>query len=412
VLFNFLFFFYALLYFPYLILTGRYYKGYGCRFGFFPQEMQGIFKSVPSSIWIHAVSVGEIMAIMPLISALRSRYPKETLVVTVTTKTGYELAQNKLSQLAIVIPSPLDFTWTVARFVHLIKPKIYVAAETEIWPNLFNYLSKRNVPIAIINGRISDRSLGRYLAIKGVLGGILQKVSLFGMQSGLDAERIKQMGAPEAKVVTTGNIKFDDVKAEEKPLGIVLPSDRLLWVAGSTHPGEEEIVLDVWKNHKSICGLMIAPRHIERTESILHLIQDKGFKAVRFSQLGQAPFENDTVVVVDTIGHLRSLYAHASFVFVGKSLCVGGGHNIIEPAMYAKPIVIGPLMENFRDITALFKAQEAILQVTDPLELEREVGRLVTQGGLREQLGQKALQVVKQNQGAIERTLGLLKGWL
>ena len=208
--FNLLFFIYALVYLPYLLLTGRWYKDYGCRLGFFSPQLKALLKG-KSSIWIHAVSVGEIMAITPLVAQIKVRFPKEPIVITVTTKTGYALAQSKLDQSAVVMPSPLDFSWVAAYFVRLIKPKIYIAAETEIWPNLFNSLSQKNVPIVIINGRISDVSFGRYKAIRCILQGTLKKVSLFCMQSDTDAKRIVELGAPVDKVLTVGNIKFDNL---------------------------------------------------------------------------------------------------------------------------------------------------------------------------------------------------------
>ncbi len=411
-LFNFVFFVYALGYLPYLFLTGRWYKGYGCRLGFFPFRLKACLYAV-SSVWIHAVSVGEIMAVTGLVSKIKSRWPSYTIVVTTTTKTGYELAQSKLKDKAIVIPSPLDFSWVASSFVRLINPKIYLAAETEIWPNLFHCLYRRKIPIVITNGRVSDVSYGRYKAIRVLLRKTIEKVSFFCMQSDTDAARIIELGADKDKILTVGNIKFDELPSHQEIL-VQLPilKDRPVWVAGSTHPGEEEIVLRVFAKHRDSWGLVIAPRHVDRSEQIVGLVQSRGFKAVRFSQLSPSQDTKDTVIVVDTIGHLCALYAQASLVFVGKSLCVGGGHNIIEPAFYAKPVIIGPYMQNFRDVTALFKTQGAIVQVKDELEFEGQVARLIGDEHLRTQLGQKAYAVVKANQGSTERTLKILEKWL
>jgi 3-deoxy-D-manno-octulosonic-acid transferase len=356
--------------------------------------------------------MGEILAISSLVTKIKSQYPQHRIVVTVTTKTGYEMAQKKWSEDVIVIPSPLDFTWVVEGFVRLIKPRLYIVAETEIWPNLYNYLHKHNVPIVIVNGRISDVSFGRYKIIKSFLKNVLNKVSLFLMQSDLDASRIIELGALKDKTFNVGNVKFDDLSLVQEKNDLLIPPDRLLWIAGSTHPGEEDIVLNTYNHYKNSCSLIIAPRHVERSEQIIKLIQSKGLKAVRFSQVSFSTWTQDTVIVVDTIGHLRSLYAKASFVFVGKSLCIGGGHNIIEPAVYAKPIIIGPKMENFRDITALFKAKGAVIQVSNTQEFEQEVGRLIQDKSLRNQLGQQALAVVQSNQGALDRTFNILKKWL
>ncbi len=413
--FNILFFIYSIFYFPYLILTHRFYKGYGCRLGFFPRELTNQLEGC-CTVWIHAVSVGEVMAISNFISQIQTRWPTQKIVLTTTTKTGYELACSKLSAKVIVIPSPLDFTWVVSAFMRLIKPRIYIAAETEIWPNLFDCLKKNNVPIMIINGRISDVSYGRYQMIKGVLKGTLEKVWLFCMQSEIDANRIRELGAPQDKVVVLGNIKFDELPVGTQQRSI-LKFDRPLWIAGSTHSGEEEIVLDAFILYQKTWTLAIAPRHIERTNEIIAIVESKGLKALRYSQLIATeqcaiPTMDNTVIVIDTIGHLRFLYEQASLVFVGKSLCVGGGHNVLEPAFYAKPIVIGPLMENFRDITALFKSKQALVQVKDSQEFKIEIARLMGDEHLRRQLGERALSVVVANQGATDRILERLTVWL
>ncbi len=367
-------------------------------------------------MWIHAVSVGEVMAISNFISQIQARWPAQKIVLTTTTRTGYELACSKLASKVIVIPSPLDFTWVVSAFMRLIKPRIYIAAETEIWPNLFDCLKKNNVPIMIINGRISDVSYGRYQMIKGVLRSTLEKVWLFCMQSEIDANRIRELGAPRDKVVVLGNIKFDELPVGTQQRSIP-KFDRPLWIAGSTHSGEEEIVLDAFISYQKTWALAIAPRHIERTNEIIAIVESKGFKALRYSQFIATeqcaiPTMDNTVIVIDTIGHLRFLYEQASLVFVGKSLCVGGGHNVLEPAFYAKPIIIGPLMENFRDITALFKSKQALVQVKDSQEFKIEIARLMGDEYLRRQLGERALSVVVANQGATDRILERLSVWL
>jgi 3-deoxy-D-manno-octulosonic-acid transferase len=414
--FNIIFFIYALFYFPYLLLTGRWYKDYGCRLGIFPYLLS-LRIGQESKVWIHAVSVGEVMAISSLIGEIKSRWPKHTIVLTVTTKTGYELARKKLCQQLIIIPSPLDFTWVVSYFVRTIKPKIYISAETEIWPNLYNCLHQHAVPIVMINGRISDKSFGRYMAVKFLFETVLRKVSYFSMQSQLDVTRIIELGAPKDRVSSLGNIKFDDVSVTlDENIDLPYSKGLLLWIAGSTHPGEEEILLNTFQNYRSVCALIIAPRHVERSEELMILVKSKGFKAVRYSQLMTETLNSDTVIIIDTIGHLKALYAKASFVFVGKSLCVGGGQNIIDPAFYGKPIIVGPMMENFRDITSLFKAQGAIIQIEDVEEYKQQfvdqVGRLVRDENLRIQMGQQAMAVVKANQGALLRTITLLEKWL
>ncbi len=410
-LYDFIFFIYAVVYLPYLLVTQRAYAGYAMRFGFFPPAIKQKM-GAGSNIWVHAVSVREVAVIEGLIRGLQKQYPDYQIVATVTTKSGYELAQQRLAGKAIVIPSPLDFSFVDHRFIRLINPKIYIVAETEIWPNLFRALHQRRVPIVLINGRISDGSFGRYQAVRPLLKGVLNQVSAFCMQSQRDADRIKTLGAPTGKVNVVGNVKFDDLTpapARDLPFA----KEDLLWIAGSTHPGEEAIVLDVYKKISAKhprWRLVLAPRHIERAEEVIALVEQQGFKVVRFSRIGE--YVPNAVIVVDTIGQLRSLYALASMVFVGKSLCVGGGHNIIEPAYYAKPVVVGPMMANFYDIMNNFKQGQGVIQATDMLDFERIVLDLAGDDNKRKEAGRRAKAVIDHNQGATQRTVGLIGKYL
>lgn len=412
ILFDLIYFLYCLIYLPYLLLTRRWHQDFGQRFGFFAKNLEVKIAS-QENVWIHAVSVGEVMAIEGFIAAFKRARPDLNIVLTVTTKTGYELAKARLAKEITVIASPLDFSWVVEAFVQMIKPRAYIVAETEIWPNLFSCLFKQKVPIAIINGRISDRSLGRYQMIKAVLKPVLGQVSIFAMQSEMDKERIIDLGAPLQRVFYVGNIKFDGaaiVTKEQQPDLFKVPDP--VWVAGSTHPGEEKIVL---KAHKQLCKkypawqLIIAPRHIERIDDVVTLVREAGLKEVLFSSLKGKPIPKDHVCVVDTIGHLRQLYALAQIVFVGKSLCVGGGHNVIEPGIYGKAIIVGPMTENFRDIIKAFRAYQAIIQVKDAEEFTHVLLQLAGDPAQRHALGVRAKETIIKNQGAIKRTLDLVQ---
>jgi len=381
------------------------------RFGLFSPQIKEQMKA-KANIWVHAVSVGEVMLLDGFISQLRKDHPSYQVVVTVTTKTGYELACKRLKDKALVIPSPIDFSFVAGIFVSLIAPKMYIAVETEIWPNLYRQLSLRRIPLGVINGRISDNSFGRYKTIRFLLKGILDQVSVWCMQSKRDAERIIELGAQASRVIVTGNIKFDELPKASDPSGsnFISSNDEFWWVAGSTHPGEDEIVLDVYSKiikDDPKWRLVIVPRHIERAPQIIELITQRGLKAIKFVEIASSPAapRNDTIIVVDTIGQLRSLYAKASLVFVGKSLCVGGGQNIIEPAFYGKPIVIGPRFENFRDIVACFKEANAIVQVEDALTFETAIRALCADPSKRENLGGAAKKVIAANQGATRRSL-------
>jgi 3-deoxy-D-manno-octulosonic-acid transferase len=410
-LYDLIFLLYALIYLPYLLLTKRAYPGFGMRFGLFFGPLKKQIKS-KANIWLHAVSVGEVMVIEGFIDQLRKNYPAHQLIVTATTKTGYMLACQHLQDKALVIPSPIDFSFVAGFFVSLINPKMYIAVETEIWPNLYRNLYLKKIPLVVINGRISDNSFGRYKAIRFLLKGILNQVSVWCMQSKGDAKRIMELGAQASRVVVTGNLKFDQYSLSPDASFANIPStDSLWWVAGSTHPGEEGIVLDVYEKivkHNPQWRLVIAPRHIERVPQIIELIARRNLKAVKFSQLASKSSGMDAVIVVDTIGQLRSLYSLASLVFVGKSLCVGGGHNVIEPAFYGKAIVIGPKTENFRDIIACFKDGNAIVQVEDVRTFESAIIALCADQSKRDILGLAARQVIAANQGATKRSLEYL----
>ena len=412
-LYDIIFFAYALVYLPYLVLTRRWYPGFGMRFGFFPSALKEEMARA-ANIWVHAVSVGEVAAVAGLIRRLKAQYPRHGIVCSVTTKTGYRLARTQLADVALVIPAPLDFSVTAAAFTRVIRPVAYIAAETELWPNLFRRLAKENVPIVIVNGRISDRSFGRYQAAQFFLKDALRDVRAFCMQSDTDAKRIMALGADPARVRVVGNIKFeDDGNGSTPETPRVFPADQQVWIAGSTHPGEEAIVLAVYRKMRDAglpWRLAIVPRHVERAGEVMGLIRQNGFEGRMFSQIMQgSSWTVGDVLVVDTIGHLRGLYAQASLVFMGKSLRVGGGQNVIEPAFFAKAVIVGPMMENFRDILACFKEEGAIVQVKDDDEFAEAVLALARDEGRRAVMGQKAAAVIAGNKGALERTLACVR---
>jgi 3-deoxy-D-manno-octulosonic-acid transferase len=395
---------YAVVYLPYLLLTRRAYKGFAMRLGLFSPQVREQIKG-KANIWLHAVSVGEVMVLDGFIDRLKKSYPAYQLIVTVTTKTGYALACERLKAKAVVVPSPLDFSFVANGFVSLIAPTMYIAVETEIWPNLYRQLFRHRIPLAVINGRISEASFGRYKAISFLLKGILSQVSAWCMQGARDAQRIRELGAETSRVTVTGNLKFDDLP---KAGDLTIPSffnqeesgKSLWWVAGSTHPGEEEIVMDVYSKiiqDDPRWKLVIVPRHIERASQIRELGVRRGIK---------------DLIVVDTIGQLRSLYSIASLVFVGKSLCVGGGQNIIEPAFYGKAIIVGPRCANFRDVVACFKDADAIVQVDDVHMFEKAVRALAADPIRRAKLGAAAKAVITVNQGASQRSLERLAEFL
>lgn len=412
IVYNFLLFVYVVLYLPVLVMSGKWHSGFAQRFGSFSEDLKAKVRH-SRNIWIHAVSVGEVTAVAGLIRGLKEEHRDHQIILTTSTKTGHALAVEKLSDCAVVLWSPLDFTAAVNSFVRLIQPKVYVVAETEIWPNLFTCLHRAGVPILLINGRISDNSYGRYLKIRNLIQTYLGYVTALCMQSDQDVERIIAIGAPKDKVINMGNVKFDDLPAPSSfgPEDFGFQPDQQFFIAGSTHPGEEEILLDIFekiKNKFPLLRLVIAPRHIERADNIQKLIEERGFHALRFSKVGAGPRYADAVVILDTIGHLRSFYAMGTLVFVGKSLTVQGGHNIIEPAFFSKPVIVGPHMQNFRDVVLAFKKDNAIIQVQNPKEFESAVIELLGNPQKMAELGQKAKAVIAREQGATARGMELI----
>ncbi len=416
-IFDLIFIIYAFLYLPYLLVTRRLYQGFAMRFGFIPTTLKERITQKPN-VWLHAVSVGEVLMMEGFLNQLMKEFPQYQIVVTVTTKAGYALAQQRLACKTIVLPSPLDMSLIVRRFIDLIRPKIYVAAETEIWPNLLMALEKRHIPAAIINGRISDNSLGRYQMIRALLKPVLATVDMAGMQSQLDATRIRALGAHPQSVKVLGNIKFDDIALGGELVKLSdygFYGDVLLLIAGSIHPGEEEIMIDVYKElHEKDARwrLVLAPRHIERVGDICQRVKVEGLSAQCLSSVNPTQQFHHKVLVVDTIGHLRSLYALADIVFVGKSLCVGGGHNIIEPAIYGKPVIVGPMMQNFRDIMRCFRELNGVIEVKDKTDFKVRVMELADSSALRQQWGKRARSIIDRHQGASQRTVDALRQYL
>ncbi len=415
ILFDLLFLIYAIFYLPILILRGKWHGGFKERAGFFSPELKKAL-AAGKNIWIHAVSVGEVVAIDGILRGLQTAHPEKRVVLSVTTKTGYALAQVKYPQGIILLRSPLDFSLTVHAFVKAIRPMIYIAAETELWPNLFRELDRHAVPIMVINGRISDVAYPRYRFVRGILESMLKRVKIFCMQSTLDAERIIVLGAPQERVCMVGNIKFDQVSQTT----VVISKDGnffdqdLILLGGSTHSGEEDILLGIFQQLRGAypyLRLILAPRHPERSAAIAEMVRKRGLVPVLFSER-RSLCTQDQVLIIDTIGQLLKFYAMATVVFVGKSLTVRGGHNIIEPALFEKPILIGPHMQNFRDIARIFIEKGAVMQVEDGQALKKAVQELLDKPRLREDLGRKAGDVVRKNCGATERTLELVQGIL
>ena len=367
------------------------------------------------SIWIHAVSVGEVLAARPLVPALRERFPGHRIFLSTTTVTGNEVAKKSIRGLDGLFFAPFDFPHAVRRALEVVNPALLLLVETELWPNLIHEASRRGARVALVNGRISPRSFPRYKRLGRFLSRVLSEIDLFLMQGEAHAERIRAMAAPPERVRVTGNLKFDAVEAGRPPerLARLIQSGppRPLWVAGSTVEGEEPLVLAAFhrvRERVPNARLLVAPRHPERFAEAQRLVESAGFRCERRSGLGPGGWSNGAVLLLDTLGELAHVYALASVVFVGGSLVAAGGHNILEPAVAGKPVLVGPHMENFQEIADTFRAEGAIVQVASADELGREVADLLLDEPRRRELGERARGLVGRNRGAVGRTTDAL----
>ena len=335
-------------------------------------------------------------------------------MITTVTETGARVVRERFGTVAAHRFFPLDLPWAMRRAVRTLDPALFVCMETELWPNALRAFAARGVPVMIANGRISDRSWRRYRLVRGLMRAILADVRIFAMQSQEDARRIIALGAEPGRVFVTGNLKNE---APPDPPGAADGWRRLLglragqrsWIAGSTHRGEEAVVLAAHRAAVAECpdlALVLAPRHPERTEEVLGVVRGAGLAAVRRSEL---PCEREpgAVVVLDSVGELAALYSVGDVVFVGGSLVPLGGHNLLEAAIRRKPVLSGPHTHNFRDATALLEAAGAAVVVHGPEDLGRELRRLLADPALRTKMGDAGYEAVAARQGAVRETLDL-----
>jgi len=410
------FFIFSLFYLPTLVFKGKLHKDFLERFGKYDKAKRDALAQAKDAIWIQAVSVGEVALCRDFVPLLKARFPGRTIIFSTITKTGNDLAKKIFAKDAIVIYFPLDFSFIVKKVIKLIRPKAYVMVETEIWPNFLKEIERRAIAAILINGRISDRSFGKYKIVKQFLRKILRNMNALCMQSKVDAGRVIELGARHERVKVTGNMKFD-VQAKMAPvigdnirreLGMG-EADELL-VAGSTHEGEEETIIAAFKDLVEkfpTLKLLIAPRHIERVDRVEEIIKRFGFDPIRLSNLS-GPWTLATgpkVYILDTIGRLSDFYSIAAVVFIGGSLIKHGGQNPIEPAIYEKPVVFGYHMFNFKKITEAFLAKGAAIRIDNSDELGPVLYNLFADKNKRLELGRAAKAVVIENQGATEKNL-------
>jgi 3-deoxy-D-manno-octulosonic-acid transferase len=403
---------------PYFLVEAvshrKYLRNFAQRLGFLKASE---YASASGGIWIHAVSVGEVLAALPLIQALHRRLTDFPLVVSTTTATGHDLANQKLLGIARTLYFPLDWNFAVRRSLNQIQPKLVLITETEIWPNFLRECRRRGVSVLLINGRISDRSIRRYRRIGWFMKRVLGYFNYCFMQSQADLDRIRSLGAVAETSEVCGNLKYDlrpvervKERAENYRRLLRLTDAAFLVAAGSTMKGEEILVLSAFRRLKEKSPnavLLLAPRHPERFAEVEQLLRQQSVRFVKRSDLNsdgppdtQGPAE---VILLDSMGELATLYALAEAVFIGGSLVATGGHNPLEPALHKKVVLFGPYMTNFREMAADFLQEGAAVQVQDQNALAEKLVELYQHPTLRREIGERGFQMVTRNRGATDR---------
>lgn len=406
-------------YFLYQALAhGKYLEGLRQRLG----KLQS-FGKYPT-IWLHCVSVGETQAARPLVDRLRKEFPDHSLVISTITRTGQKLAHDVFAREAdSVFYFPFDWRWCVRRALRAVNPSVVLLMETELWPNFLRECSAREIPVALVNGRISRQSYRRYAWVKVFLSRVLESLSIAVMQSEADAQRLRSLGMSSERIRTAGNLKFDaqavpsagEKTAEIRDRFSLNPGSPLI-LAASTHAPEEKIILESFKQVRAqqSVRLMLAPRHPERFAEVASLIQGSGLSWTRRTNASGAGDGDAAVILLDTIGELPATYALASVVFVGGSIVDRGGHNVLEPATAGVPVVTGAHTHNFHAIVDLLNEAGAIIQLP-PVEgdaastkLAKVLNELLANPQHRRELAERAKQLIAINQGAAERTIKLI----
>jgi len=364
----------------------------------------------PKVIWFHAVSVGEAEAVFPLVEYVLERYPSIPVLVTTTTPTGSARVKTTLLDKVLHVYLPYDLPGCVDRFLSQFTPVLAVIMETEIWPNIYQKCAINSIPLAIINARLSERSTRGYHKLQSLAAETLANVSLIAAQTQIDAERFAALGADPDRITTLGNIKFD----YQVPLGLIEQGKEIrrkvyrrkqVWIAASTHEGEEEQVLDAFSKVRSIdpdTVLVLVPRHPERFKGVASLCGRRGFK-IKLRSKKQVCEQTTDIYLVDTLGELKLFYATADVAFVGGSLVSTGGHNILEPAAIGLPVIFGSHMFNFKNIEGLFLEADAAIQVDGSEALAEKVLKCLQNSLYRRDLADRARLIVERNRGALQR---------
>ncbi|MBW2038884.1 MAG: 3-deoxy-D-manno-octulosonic acid transferase [Deltaproteobacteria bacterium] len=408
--------------FPFSLLKILLSKGdlHGERWGFYPQELLKKVEKRPY-IWFHAASVGEVRVTLSVLGEMRKIYPHHGFLVSTTTAQGREIASQGPGVDAAIL-APLDLPWIVRRTVQLIRPHAFLVTETELWPNLLREVKKARIPTILFNGRISRRSYRFYRPLRFLFQGVLRNFDVLCLRSSDDRERMMGLGADPQAIHVTGDLKFHQfftvagAEGEGLRQELRLAEGPPIFIAGSTHEGEEEMVLGVFKELKvdfPRLVLILAPRHLQRIPRVGGLLDSQGLRWLKRTMIDDKR-QPEEVILLDTIGELAAIYGLGTVIFVGGSFCKVGGHNILEVFVHGKGVVFGPHMENFSEIAKLVLEKGAGIQVRTPEELKEVLKRLLDNPHLRQEMGERGLSLLQGHQGALERTMeivgGLVKG--
>lgn len=407
-------------FFPFIILFVLFSPKYRDRF---PSRMGiGLGRKISDSgaappaktIWLHALSVGEVTSAVPLIAGLRKRYPNSRIIVSVTTRTGKGVADNLLKSIADhVIDGPFDILPVVSHFVKHIRPDLFILIETDLWPNILLFLKNKNIPTILVNGRISQDSMAGYKKLHFFFNPMFQSFSYLCLQTKHDKDNMQAMGLPPEKLRTLGNLKFDTIAGKANPsfnsVTGVLPEDRIILICGSTHPGEEKILIDCYAQVRKTYPelfLVIAPRDTNRSSEIRSIAEKYH---LRVSLRSEQSSTSADMFILNTIGELIHFYALCDIGFVGGSLVSRGGHNPIEPATMGLPVIFGQYMQDFSEIAEALINSGGATMVSDGHELAEIISKLIASPGLRTRQGQAAQQCVKSQRGVIDKHLELIR---
>ncbi len=424
--YNILLFFVSLLALPFfmwkLISVPKHRAGFFQRLGFYAGGWKAGGKT-PRPLWVHAVSVGEVLATIFFVRRMRETYPKYDIVASTITPTGQAVAQKHYSDVRRIVFFPFDFPGSVRLALRSVRPRLFIHTETEIWPNFLFVLGEKGIPSAIVNGRISERSSRQYGWFRFFFRSVLSNISVFGMQSKEDCYRLLRIGADPRRVHVTGNMKFDvslpdDTKGRARKVRneMGISENVLIIVCGSTHEGEEDILFDVYARLKITfpeLRMLLAPRHPERCDEVELLAIKKGTSIERRTLRKAVGGEVEAdVLLLDTIGELARAYSIADIVFVGGSLVPVGGHNLLEPIVYKKPVLFGPYVQNAPDIAYALEEVGGGFEVFDRETLFREAERLMADPARRAAAGQAAYEILEEHRGATERNLAIIRPFL